>query len=121
MEGIALGLRNVLDELRALAHVAEPLTLVGGGANSPFWRQMYADVYHLPVARSRAGQQAAALGAAAIAGVGAGIWDDFGIIDTISAVTDQNLPNEESAQHYERIFVRYKQAARLLGSWAQAR
>ena len=31
MEGISLGLRNVLDELRILTNVAEPLTLVGGG------------------------------------------------------------------------------------------
>jgi xylulokinase len=49
MEGISLGLRNVLDELRALTKVAEPLTLVGGGANSSFWRQVYSDVYNMEV------------------------------------------------------------------------
>lgn len=118
MEGISLGLYNVLEELQALVQVAEPLTLVGGGANSDFWRQIYADVYHMPVVRTRAGQQAAALGAAAIAGVGAGIWEDFGIIDEISAVTDRNEPNKESAEIYEKIFVKYKQAAKLLGEWA---
>lgn len=118
MEGISLGLRNVLEELQALAQVAAPLTLVGGGANSEFWRQIYADVYHLPVARTRAGQQAAALGAAAIAGVGAGIWQDFGIIDEISAVTDRNEPNEKAAKKYDEIFLKYKHAAKLLGEWA---
>ncbi len=119
LEGIALGLRGVLDELQALTRVAEPLTLVGGGANSSFWRQVYADVYNREVVRTRAGQQAAALGAAAVAGVGAGIWKDFGIIDSISAVTDRNLPEPASAAMYEEIFRRYKQAARLLGEWAR--
>jgi xylulokinase len=119
MEGISLGLRSVLDELRALTDVAEPLTLVGGGANSSFWRNIYANVYHIPVVRTSAGQQAAALGAAAIAGVGAGIWKDFSIIDEISAVTDRDEPDEKTAGQYEQIFIKYKQAAKLLGEWAQ--
>jgi xylulokinase len=119
MEGIALGLRNVLDELRKLAPVAEPLTLVGGGANSPLWRQIYANVYDMPVVRTRAGQQAAALGAAAVAGVGVGIWKDFGIIDEISTVTERNEPEVDAAAAYERLMVRYKQTSALLGVWAK--
>ena len=75
-------------------------------------------MYHIPVVRTRAGQQAAALGAAAIAGVGAGIWKDFSIIDEISAVTDRDEPEEKIARQYEQIFVKYKQAAQLLGEWA---
>ena len=118
MEGISLGLRSVLDELRALTDVAAPLTLVGGGANSSFWRNIYANVYHMPVVRTRAGQQAAALGAAAIAGVGSGIWEDFSIIDEVSTVTDRDEPDESAAAQYERISVRYQQAAKLLGEWA---
>ena len=119
MEGVALGLRNVLDELRKLTPVAEPLTLVGGGANSPFWRQIYTDVYHMPVVRTRAGQQAAALGAAAVAGVGAGLWKDFGVIDEISAVTDRNEPEEKNAAEYERLLARYRRLGALLGDWAR--
>jgi xylulokinase len=118
LEGISLGLRNVLDELRALTRVEEPLTLVGGGANSPFWRQMNADIYHMTVVQTKAGQQAAALGAAAVAGVGAGIWSDFSIIDDISGVTGYHHPEENSAAIYKEILVKYRQAARLLGEWA---
>ncbi len=117
MEGISLGLRHVLDELQALTQVDAPLTLVGGGANSPFWRQIYADVYHMRVTRTRAGQQAAALGAAAVAGVGAGIWDNFGIIDEISSIADRNEPDPATAESYEKILVRYKKAAEILGQW----
>jgi len=119
MEGVALGLRNVLDELRKLAPVAEPLTLVGGGANSLFWRQIYADVYHMPVGRTRAGQQAAALGAAVVAGVGAGIWKDFGVIDGLSSATDRQEPNAKNAVEYERLLARYRRLGTLLGDWAR--
>lgn len=117
MEGISMGLRIVLDELRSLTRVAEPLTLVGGGANSALWRQVYADVYDMPVVCTRAGQQAAALGAAVVAGVGSGIWEDFGIIDDISAVTECTIPDKKSAIVYDEIFIRYKKAAKLLGEW----
>ena len=119
MEGISLGLRNVLDELRKLTSVAEPLTLVGGGANSSFWRQVDADVYHMAVVRTRVGQQAAALGAAAVAGVGTGVWKDFAIIDQISAVTDRHDPLEAHAVAYERLLEKYRQAGVFLGEWAE--
>lgn len=118
LEGISMGLRNVLDELRALVKIADPLTLVGGGANSAFWRQIYADIYNMEVVRTRTGQQAAALGAATIAGVGAGIWDDFGVIDQISEVVDRHGPDDESARQYQLIFAKYKQAAQVLGKWS---
>lgn len=112
-------MRSVLDELRTLATVAAPLALVGGGANSPLWRQILADVYHLPVARTRAGQQAAALGAAAVAAVGAGLWRDSGVIDEVSEVTDRCEPDGARAAEYERLLGRYRQAAALLGAWAK--
>ena len=74
-------------------------------------------MYNISVVRTGAGQQAAALGAAAIAGVGAGIWKDFSIIDEISAATDRHEPDEEIARQYDRIFEKYRKAAKLLGEW----
>ncbi|HRT29750.1 MAG TPA: hypothetical protein P5527_08160, partial [Kiritimatiellia bacterium] len=71
------------------------------------------------VERRSAGQQAAALGAAAVAGVGAGIWTDFGIVDEASAVTDRHAPDAACSVEYERVFARYCQAAEMLGEWAQ--
>jgi hypothetical protein len=50
--------------------------------------------------------------------VGAGIWPDFGVIDTISAVTDCEEPDEKTAALYEQILLKYKQATIVLGEWA---
>ena len=120
MEGVAFGLRNALDELARLAPVAEPLTLVGGGANSPLWRQIYAEVYGRRVARAAIGQQAAALGAALVAGVGAGVWDDFSILETISRADAEAAPDAESAADYARRYVRWRALTEKLGEWAVA-
>src|SRR5262249_35138364 len=45
----------------------------GGGATSPLWRQIQADVYRQPV-ETVAVDEGAAFGAAILAGVGARLW-----------------------------------------------
>ena len=119
MEGIAFGLRGALDSLRALVPVAEPLTLVGGGAKSALWRQIYADVYGMRVVRTEIGQQAAALGAAAVAGVGCGLWPDFGIVDRVTRVINQESPDAKPAAEYARLYARYRSLTAHLATWAQ--
>ncbi|MBP5511457.1 MAG: pentose kinase [Kiritimatiellae bacterium] len=119
MEGVAFGLRGALDGLRALVPVAEPLTLVGGGAKAAIWRQIYADVYGLRVVRTEIGQQAAALGAAAVAGVGCGLWPDFDIVDRVTRVTDEETPTPEARTEYNRLYARYQSLTAHLAEWAK--
>ena len=117
MEGVAFGLRQALDALRTLVPVADPLILVGGGAKAPLWRQIYADVYGLRVVRTSIGQQAAALGAAVVAGVGCGLWPDFGVVDRFSAVTDEMAPSAAQSD-YDALYARYRALTDHLGQWA---
>ena len=126
MEGVAFGLRRALDELarltcghagRVTLPMAEPLTLVGGGANSPLWRQIYADVYGRRVARAAIGQQAAALGAALVAGVGAGEWSDFSILDAISRADAEAAPDAEAVADYSQRYARWRSLADKLAQW----
>ena len=119
MEGVAFGLKRALDELARLAPVADPLTLVGGGANSSLWRQIYADVYGRRVARAAIGQQAAALGAALVAGVGAGAWSDFSILDSVSRADAEAAPDPEAVADYVRRHANWRLLADKLGEWAQ--
>ena len=92
MEGVALGLRQVLDELKGLTRIADEMTVVGGSSRSKQWRQIFADVYQMEIVKTNIDQQAAALGAAALAAVGAGIWSDFDIIDDIHTIEDRAKP-----------------------------
>lgn len=121
MEGVAFGLRQALDALRGLVPVAEPLMLVGGGAKAPLWRQIYADVYGLRVVRASIGQQAAALGAAAVAGVGCGLWPDFDVVERVASISDEARPDPAAHAVYEALYARFRSLAGHLGAWAMER
>jgi len=75
MEGIAFELRWAIEEIQGGSIAVDELTMVGGAAESPLWPQIVADVTGLPVVVP-AERQAAARGAAILAGVGAGVFAD---------------------------------------------
>jgi xylulokinase len=111
MEGIALGLRRALDHLRRLTRLSDEMVIVGGGSRSSLWRQICADVYGVPVVKTSVDQQAAALGAAALAAVGVGLWRDFGQVDEIHKVEDLSHPTAKHTAIYERLLPIYLRAA----------
>ena len=122
MEGVAFGLRRALDALREQVALAEPMTLVGGGAKAPLWRQIYADVYGMKVVRSPIGQQCAALGAAVLAGVGAGVWPDCGVIDRFAAAAgtgDGTAPDPAHQAAYAKLYARFETLTAALAAWAE--
>jgi xylulokinase len=103
MEGIALELRIALDALRKLENLQDEMLVVGGGSRSKVWRQIFADVYNTKILKTNIDQQTAALGAAAIAAVGTGVWDSFEIIDSIHQVEDITYPIKENNAVYEKL------------------
>ena len=113
-EGIALGLRNVLTELKKLVEVKEPLILVGGGANAAFTRQLYADVYNCEIMRTSIGQQCAALGAAVLAGIGTGVWKDFSVMDAFVRPAERHQPDAPVAQQYSELFKRFLTSTNMM-------
>lgn len=74
LEGIGFALRRSLDRIRALSGARGDVLVSGGGARHDGWNQLYADVLETTLVRTRVDQQAATLGAAAIALVGLGVW-----------------------------------------------
>ena len=73
MEGVAFSLRDSLTIFMELGVPVERIVLGGGGAASPLWRQIQADVYGREV-ETVAADEGAAHGAAILAGVGARLW-----------------------------------------------
>ncbi len=67
LEGVAFGMRDGLDALRAAGTEVGPLALVGGGSRSPFWAQLHADVLGIEVFTLEGGETGGALGAARLA------------------------------------------------------
>jgi xylulokinase len=77
MEGVTFGLRDSLELTRALGVPVERVRISGGGARSAVWRQMMADVFNVEVATVNT-VHGAALGAALLAGVGTGRFQNVG-------------------------------------------
>ncbi|MGI9642965.1 MAG: xylulokinase [Acidimicrobiia bacterium] len=93
MEGVAFGLRDSAELIRAVAPLGE-IRASGGGASSQLWLQILADVIGLPV-RVVGTPEAAAHGAALLAATGFGA---FGSVDeATTASVEVGTPIEPSA------------------------
>ena len=76
LEGIALQLSGHIANQEALVGKIEKIMLFGGGASSSCWCQIIADICKKTVTIPQS-KEAAAFGAAVIAGVGAGFWKTY--------------------------------------------
>ena len=108
LEGIALNLRIALDVLKKYVSVSDSMLIVGGGSKSKVWKQIFADTYNMKIAAAKVGQDAGSFGAAALAAVGAGLWNDFSRIESI--VKDDTLisPIPEHMEFYNTILPAYR-------------
>jgi xylulokinase len=73
LEGVAFSLRDTFSIFDEMNVPVTNVRLGGGGARSPLWRQIQADVYARPVEIVET-EEGAAYGAALLGGVGAGVW-----------------------------------------------
>lgn len=124
-EGIAMHLYSTAQPLEKSGQLGERLLVVGGGAKGSVARQIYADVFGREVAVSRVRQDAASLGAAALAAVGSGLWDSFSLLRKVHKDLTVCQPRMENHPYYERILPFYKKlcdaCADLGDEWAQLR
>ncbi|MDR0706244.1 MAG: hypothetical protein LBF88_14820, partial [Planctomycetaceae bacterium] len=72
------------------------------------------DALRIDVEKTNIGQDAAALGAAALAAVGSGLWNDFSKIDDILSVEDRQIPQEQNATQYDQLLQQFQDAAQFL-------
>lgn len=73
LEGVAFSLKDTFTLFEELQIPVEKIRLGGGGARSPLWRQIQADVYGHAVERLEA-EEGGAFGAALLAGTGIHAW-----------------------------------------------
>jgi xylulokinase len=80
----------------------------GGGARSPLWRQIQADVFGTELVLVNIAE-GAAYGAALLAGVGAGLFSSvMEAVDCTVHVTDCTLPISENVCQYEALYSVYR-------------
>jgi xylulokinase len=109
LEGVAFGLRDSFELMKSagLAEITQ-VRVSGGGAKSPLWRQILADVFNSELVTINT-TEGAAYGAALLAGVGAGVWPD---VDAACAagikITGSTKPQPETVAQYETIYALYR-------------
>lgn len=114
MEGVAMALRRTLDILKRQVEIRGDMLLCGGGSKSAVWRRIFADIYHMPVLKTNIDQDAASLGAAALAANACGLWDGYGMIPSLHQKEDHLLPDEETNAYYEKLLPIYEEWTQCL-------
>jgi xylulokinase len=114
LEGVALNTRWMMVPFsRFLGKPLHQIVMVGGGASSALWCQIFADVLGVDVRQLEAPIQANAIGAAFIAGVGIGAisYDD---IPALTRVLQTYSPDPGRKSLYDESFETFKFAHRNL-------
>lgn len=117
LEGVAFSLRDTFTLFDEMAVPVRSVRLGGGGARSPLWRQVQADVYGREVEVLEA-DEGAAYGAALLAGVGAALWPSVdAACDAVVRVAGRVVPDPETAAMFDG---RYEAFRALYGALAGA-
>lgn len=102
MEGVTYSQRQNLDVLRGMGVTFTEMLACGGGGRSVFWRQMLSDVYGCPVNTIASSGESPALGAAILAGVGAGVYSSVQEgCDAVIRTNTPELPDRTRSLQYE--------------------
>ncbi len=108
LEGVVFALRDSLEIIKGMGTEVPEIRAIGGGAKSPLWRQMQADVMNVRIATLNV-DEGPAFGAALLAGVAAGVHASVAeaaeaAISTVS-VTE---PNPKTVEIYEQYYREYQ-------------
>jgi sugar (pentulose or hexulose) kinase len=115
MEGVAMALKAALDILKRHSPVNGPMLICGGGSKSRVWRRIFADVYNMDIIKTNVDQGAAALGAAALAANGIGLWRGYGGIEALHRPESVEKPVSAHVEHYKKLFPLFQKLAVFSG------
>jgi xylulokinase len=104
MEGVVLSMRQGLELMRALGTADDDLRATGGGARSPLWLRLQADIYGRPI-HCTAVDEGPAYGAALLAGVASGVFADLQEATTrVRLRNSVTEPDPESVRRYDELY-----------------
>ena len=100
LEGTAMNMALLVDEIAEKTPMREEILICGGGSRSGLWRQIFADILGRPILKTNVDQNAASLGAAAIAARCCGLWPDYGPIAGLHQVQAVENPDPRNHEIY---------------------
>ncbi len=113
LEGVAFSLRDCLEAVERIGQPINKLSLLGGGANSSLWAQVLGDVLGRPLHKPVVHAERASFGAALLAGVAAGVFDDWASAVAGRVEVAETLhPNAKAQAIYNNYFDIYQASSR---------
>lgn len=103
MEGVSYNLNTILRIFDQHVDI-ESMVVIGGGAKGEVWRQMLADIYQRKILKPNRLVEATSVGAAVIGGIGAGVFQDFEVVNEFIAVGSEHHPNLLHKEVYEQTY-----------------
>ena len=111
LEGVAFGLRDSLEVARSLGIKIERTMICGGGAKSPLWKKMIANIMNLKVDVPK-NEQGPGMGGAMLAAVGCGAYPDVEticskfvqVVETVEPDPELTAKYEEKYQKFRRLY-----------------
>ena len=108
LEGIGFGLKDSLELMKGMGLGFEEVRIVGGGARSELWRRILASILELPLLRLEV-EEGSSYGAALLAGVGGGVFQDEEEVEKLVRVREKTQPVEDWVDIYRRIYPLFKE------------
>jgi ribulokinase len=110
LEGVAFGMRNILNRMEKGADAIKQLRGCGGVTNNELWLRIISDVTGKPIILTENSGNAGILGGAIIAAVGGGYYKSFEeACDAMIKVTTVVNPDMASYKEYSVFYERYLQ------------
>jgi len=121
LEGVAFSLYDSLQVLVELGLGFTQASIIGGGAKSPLWRQIVADVLGVKLVKMR--NDDSSFGSAMFAGVSIGVFPSCeACLQRCTEVVDTTVPDADRHASYKKHFANYKRIhdalAPLYGEYA---
>lgn len=117
VEGVAFNLRTGLLAFTQNGASIDSIEVIGGAANSVPLLQVFSDVWGLPIRRRSLVDEATALGAAIVGGVGVGIFAGFEVAATMSETSAQLQPEPSAVGRLADAHAVFLDAYRRLEPW----
>lgn len=119
LEGVCLNLRLCLDALEEDGNLSNNMLLVGGGAKSKFWKQLFADIFEKNITESVVGEDAGSLGAMATAAIASGLWKDYSQLKKISKPINTIKFDDENVIMYKKLLTKFKKICDFMSEVAE--
>jgi xylulokinase len=105
MEGVVMELKQGLNLMLEMGVPVQKIVASGGGTRHHLWLQLMADIFNYPIHLTSA-QEAAAMGAAILAGAGTGIYASARQASLDIGRTEEGViqPNPDNSRYYSEAF-----------------